>query len=260
MRYGIFHPGNLLAVTRFSLVVILLITIIAIGILLRSLKLLKANLRLYLRTMTCKLILFILGIKLHVTGVLDSTDGTLYVINHRTLIDPIIALSLIPKGNVVSKAEVKNYPVINVGAALSGVIYIERTDKLSRENAKNAIQKALENNVSIIIFPEGTTSSTPKISEYKKGAFEGAVNAGSKMQAIALEFMHPERDFWTEHNLFIQFCKTFSQYRVYAKLHFFPAEKSANALNLCNNAQVQTQKQLDIFQKSWKNYKPLVPV
>lgn len=253
MNYSFFHPGNILALMRAIVIILFLILIITIGILIQYTGSFSGQLRYKLRTFASKFILLILNAKINVTGVPEKEEGTLYVINHRTLIDPLIAFSLIPQGNIMSKAEVKNYPVIGTGADLAGVVYIERSNKDSRSAAKLAMTKALKNKTSIIIFPEGTISISKSILRYRKGAFESAIEDGVKIQAVAMEYMNPKRDFWIENNLISQFFKTFSQWRIKVYVHFFNSEKSTDAIELCHKVESMTQEKLNEFQQKWKN-------
>src|SRR5687768_4992650 len=86
------------------------------------------------------------------------TGPCLYVANHISYIDPFVIL-LHVEACVVSKSEVLKWPLVGLAGSLAGTIFVNRDKKSSRANAANSIQEALEHNQSIIVFPEGTTSS-----------------------------------------------------------------------------------------------------
>ncbi len=253
MKYSVFHPGNILAFFRLFLMISVITVGIAIGFILKLVVKDTNRWRYSLRTFVSTLVLKILGIKIICTGELNLDQGLLYVSNHRTLIDGVIVLSLIPSGHVISKAEVKSYPIISTGANLAGVIYVDRTDRENRSAVKNTIINSLRSKRSIILFPEGTISIDKKVLDYKKGAFEAAIEAGAEVQTIVMEFMNPKRDFWLNRNMLLQFFVTFSQWKIVCKVHFFDKIKGIEAMDLCTRIQRMTQAKLDEFQLEWKN-------
>lgn len=253
MRYSPFHPGNILALIRLFIMIAIIVIGIVIGFALKLFIKKVDQWRYPLRTFVCRLVIRLLGIELKLTGELCKEEGIVYVINHRTLIDGVIALALIPTGHVISKAEVKNYPIIGAGANLAGVIYVDRDNKENRSAVKSAIVKSLKSKLSILIFPEGTISTNRKVLDYKKGAFEAAIEAGTGVQAIAKEFMNPRRDFWFNKYLLAQYFITFSQWKINARVHFFEKLTGEDAIEFCQKVQLMTQAKLDEFQLDWKD-------
>ncbi len=140
----------------------------------------------------------IMGIRLRVEG--DIPDGQyLYVANHRSMFDPVILLRDIP-AFIVSKAEVSKYPLIGRGARETGVIYVERNKKSSRAAALEAIMEALENERSILIYPEGTTSSLPATREFRIGSFRVAAQLEIPVVPVAVDY-RDENDYWSDGRL-----------------------------------------------------------
>ncbi len=253
MKFSWFHPGTILALIRLIALLSFLLIMVSIGLLLKLLGLFHPSLRIKLRVYSSKMVLFILGIELEVTGTPDQSKGILYVCNHRTLSDGIIILSLLPGGRLVSKSEIRSYPLISTGAELAGVIYLERNSKDNRKVVKDAIIDSLIKKNSIIVFPEGTISLHKNILNYKKGSFEAAQEAKTFVQAIALEFMNPDRDFWLHSNLLHQYFVTFSQWKIKVKVHFFDKVIVDNAIIACQQIYENTLNKVADFQKSWNN-------
>ncbi len=82
-----------------------------------------------------------LGLRMEVSG--EPYLGTcLYVGNHITYIDPVVALMHVD-ANVVAKAEVSRWPLVGLGAYIVGTIFVKREEKSSREEAAKAIREAL---------------------------------------------------------------------------------------------------------------------
>ncbi|MEP7196613.1 MAG: lysophospholipid acyltransferase family protein [Saprospiraceae bacterium] len=245
-------PGLLLACLRLLVLLSSLILTVSLGVLLKWIHCLPSNLGFTIRRFWCRLALIILGIRVKNENNPDLNPGTLYVSNHRSLVDPLILFAFIKNGYVISKAEVRDYPVIGTGADLSGVVYIDRSDKDSRNASKTTILKTLLNKLSVTIFPEGTVSISKELLPYRKGAFEAAVSSGSQVVAVALEYMNPKKDFWFSNHLLTQFLVTFSKPITTVKLYFFEAVTGNDAIELCNQIHDVTQTKIFEFQENWK--------
>jgi 1-acyl-sn-glycerol-3-phosphate acyltransferase len=249
----IWYPfGLLLAALRFTIVIGSMALIIGIGLILIRLKIADQKLAFKIRTLWCKLTIAILGIHLHKTGHLNRHPGTMYAGNHRSFIDPIIAFAFIDNGYAVSKAEVSSYPLIGAGAQLSGVIYVQRNNSISRNDAKFAITEILREKKSILIYPEGTTSTEKNILPFKQGAFLSAFSTHSPVLPIAIEMGNPKKDFWYKDGLISQFFITYSKWRTDIYIHFFNPIHGESGQQLCTHCQQMIHDKLVEFQKNWK--------
>ncbi|MEO6189557.1 MAG: lysophospholipid acyltransferase family protein [Saprospiraceae bacterium] len=244
--------GMFLAVPRLFILVLSLMITVFPGILLKRTKLLSQNSAFMIRTYWCKFIIILLGIRINVTGQISLKPGTLFVCNHRSLIDAVILFSHIRNGYAISKAELKDYPILGSGATLSGIIYVDRSNKESRSSTKDAIIKTLKNNFSILLFPEGTISTERELLPFKKGGFEAAIESSSQVSPIALEYMDPKSDFWFKDNILVQFLMMFSKVRTIVQLHFFDSMMGNDAVILCSEIQHMVQNKVFEFQKNWK--------
>ena len=250
----IWYPfGQLIAVLRFIVLIGSMALIVGIGLVLVKLKIADQQLAFKIRTFWCNLALKILGIRLHLTGIIDLSEGTLYVGNHRSLIDPIVAFCFIDNGYAVSKIEVSTYPLVHTGAKLSGVIYVQRNNSVSRSTTKDTIEKYLLENKSILIFPEGTTGTEIMTLPFKKGAFEAAAVSSSPVVAFAIEMGNPKKDFWYNEGLLSQFFLTYSKWRTDIYLHFFEPIRGNKGEQLCLQCQQMINNKLTEFQKNWKD-------
>lgn len=244
--------GWLLAVLRFVVLIGSMAFIVAFGWMLVKLKIADQQLAFKIRTVWCKLAVVILGIRIRKTGTLDLTPGTLYVGNHRSLIDPIVAFCFIDNGYAVSKVEVSGYPLVHTGAQLSGVIYVQRNNSESRRNTKDIITEYLLQNNSILIFPEGTTGTEKNTLAFKKGSFEAAAITNHPVVAFAIEMGNPEKDFWYKDGLLSQFFTTYSKWKTIVYLHFFNPVYGTSGEQLCEQCQNKIDQKLIEFQMNWK--------
>jgi len=155
----------------------------------------------------------ILGVELEKHGQ-QADFPALYVSNHRSLLDPLINLLYID-AVIVSKAEVSKYPLIGIGAKLTGVIFVQRQEGSSRAAAKEAIRKALLNGLPVLIYPEGTTSNVPATQEFKLGSFAVAAAENIPVVPVAVEYRNPDHK-WNEGGLLPFFVRKFSAPKIEA--------------------------------------------
>ncbi len=127
-----------------------------------------------IRRLFSKIFLLLSGIKLNICykNKIQKNKVYIYCANHTSYLD-IFLLLTISKGNVffIAKKELINLPI--VGFFLKNLdIIVDRKNKQSIKNALSKCSNKLINNISIIIFPEGTISKcNNKLSNFKNGAF-----------------------------------------------------------------------------------------
>lgn len=114
----------------------------------------------------------ILNIEIAVIGELphESSGATMMIANHISWVDIPLIGSQTPV-NFLSKAEVAQWPVVGMLASKIGTLFIERgagdTDHVMRSMAKH-----LDNNLSVLFFPEGTTTDGKKLRRFHKKLFK----------------------------------------------------------------------------------------
>jgi 1-acyl-sn-glycerol-3-phosphate acyltransferase len=158
-----------------------------------------------------KIMLPFLGIRIDTSGVPNiSPTATIFVGNHRSYIDPIVALS-ITNSVVVAKSEVSKWPIIGAASKLAGAIFVRRSDKSSRSATLQTMEHLLRNGVSVLVYPEGTTSRAPTLLPFRIGAFSLASKMSVPIIPIAMEFADPD-DAWTGDASFLpHFIQTFGR-------------------------------------------------
>ncbi len=166
-------------------------------------------------------LLYGVGVRLEITGT-PPDFAALLVANHRSYLDPIFMLcdlDALP----VAKAEVANWPVLGKGAAMAGILYLQRDHSGSRAQTLRQIEDKIVEGYSVILFPEGTTSSLPGTLPFKKGAFQLAAKSGLPVVPVALCFAD-ERDFWVEKETFLAHAgRRFREKTINIKVCYGPA-------------------------------------
>jgi lysophosphatidate acyltransferase len=113
---------------------------------------------------------------------LNTTRPAVFIGNHQTELDVLMLGCIFPKYcAVAAKKSLKRVPVLGWFMALSGTVFIDRTNSNSARHAMaEAAEEIQRDNQSVYMFPEGTRSyaKEPMLLPFKKGAFHLAVQAG----------------------------------------------------------------------------------
>jgi len=131
------------------------------------------------------------GVRVEVLGgaeYLTSARPCLFVFNHQSKIDPIIAMKLV-RGQFtgVAKKEAKNVPGFGQLFQLADVAFVDRGNTAqARAALEPAVAKMRDEGISLMMAPEGTRSATPRLGPFKKGAFHIAMQAGVPMVPIVI--------------------------------------------------------------------------
>ncbi len=161
-----------------------------------------------------------MGIRLRLEGT-PHTGPCLYVGNHISYIDPVIVL-MHTDANVVAKAEVARWPLIGYGAYIVGTIFVKRDEKDSRLATAQTIRDALMRGISILVFPEGTTTAGPEPMPFRPRSFDAALEAGVPVQPIAIIYDCPEAAFIGEDTFLPHFFKLFRLKYIRGRVAFGP--------------------------------------
>lgn len=129
-----------------------------------------------------------LGIKLVVTGQPARTGPMLLVANHISWLD-ITSLHAARYCRFVSKADVRQWPVIGALAAGVGTLFIERESRRDAMRAVNHMADSLRNGDVLAVFPEGTTSDGVSLLPFHANLFQAAISANAPVQPVAMQFI-----------------------------------------------------------------------
>ncbi len=129
------------------------------------------------------------NIRLTVTGAerLVSNQRYVYVANHASYMDiPVLLAALEDQIIIVYKHELEKVPFFGPMLKMSPFLPIERENP---RKAFAAIRSALhlaDQQWSLLLFPEGTRTSTGRMQPFKRGAFHLALQAGLPVVPVAV--------------------------------------------------------------------------
>ncbi|MCI4667966.1 MAG: 1-acyl-sn-glycerol-3-phosphate acyltransferase [Bacteroidia bacterium] len=150
-----------------------------------------------------------LGIEVEYQGKRPE-EAALLVPNHRSYVDIVELIS----GNpicFVAKKEVQSWPLVGKGADILRTIWVDRKDKESRRQTRFEVKKRLKEGVSVIVFPEGTTSKAPDLGKLHKGIFYISADGEVPVIPVAIEYQDPN-DAWVGDETFLpHFLRAFGE-------------------------------------------------
>lgn len=116
----------------------------------------------------------------------DPRRPYVVVSNHESFAD-ILLISCLPwEMKWLSKAELFRVPVLGWLMRLAGDVPVRRGEGRSAVEALQRCREVLKTRVSVMIFPEGTRSTTDDMLPFKDGAFRLAVQTGSPILPLAV--------------------------------------------------------------------------
>ncbi len=123
-----------------------------------------------------------------VEGRENIRPGTPYVMvaNHLSLLDILVLFRLFRHFKWVSKIENFKVPFIGWNMRLNRYIELRRGDRESVIKMLVACERTIGEGSSIMMFPEGTRSSTGELRPFKPGAFELAQTTGVPILPIVI--------------------------------------------------------------------------
>ncbi len=116
----------------------------------------------------------------------DPRRPYVVVSNHESFADILLISHLPWEMKWLSKAELFRIPIMGWNMWLAGDIPVRRGFGPSALEAMARCRQALDNRVSVMIFPEGTRSKTSELLPFKDGAFRLAIEAGVPILPLAV--------------------------------------------------------------------------
>lgn len=133
--------------------------------------------------------LFCLGITIRVEG--KPTDyvqkNTMVIANHISWIDiPILYTQHLAQ--FVSRAEIKEWPILSLLIKSGSAAFINRRQKHSLNQAISILHKRLQSGATIGFFPEGKTGKGLEVMPFKPALFEAGILANSTIIPLVIQY------------------------------------------------------------------------
>ncbi len=161
----------------------------------------------------CRRIVQALGIECEVSGPLPdaglhSETGMLAVVsNHMSYLDVLLYSATRPFV-MVSKTEVRRWPLIGWITAQAGTVYVERADvkggqTQTRDEVNAKMAEAYRSGLPVLFYPEGTTGDGSEVLPFRRGLYNSVVydRVPMKVAAMRWELTKPNPGASVEENI-----------------------------------------------------------
>jgi 1-acyl-sn-glycerol-3-phosphate acyltransferase len=117
--------------------------------------------------------------------------AALIVSNHRSYVD-IPAVGALTPAHFIAKADIQNWPVLGFTFRISPTLFVDRGDADKRKALRREVRQRFEQGVSIINFPEGTTTAGPGLLPFKMGLFKELYPMGIPVVPVTVTYSGEE--------------------------------------------------------------------
>lgn len=128
--------------------------------------------------------------KIEVVGaekITDPRNPYVFVSNHQSMADIPVLAHLPGEMKWMTKKELFSVPFLGWMLRLAGDIRVDRDNPRAAVQAIRRARWYLENNCSVMIFPEGTRSPDGEVKAFHDGAFRLAVDTGVPILPVVVE-------------------------------------------------------------------------
>ena len=142
--------------------------------------------RLRLKSSWAVALLDTLGVEVE-ADLTHAVPGALLVANHVSWIDIYVINAALPSA-FVSKAEVRDWPVIGWLAAKNDTIFLRRGSRGHAKIVNQEIAALLARGRHVAVFPEGTTTDGRSLLHFHAALLQPALSAGYPVLPVALSY------------------------------------------------------------------------
>ncbi len=140
-------------------------------------------------TLWLRIILALSGVGVRVRGAENIPKGTpvIFLSNHQGAFDIPALQGYIPhRFRWVAKKSLFKIPVVGWSMSMAGYIPIERKAARKASRSIDDAAEKIKGGVSVLVFPEGTRSTTGELLPFKRGGFSLAVRSGAPVVPVAV--------------------------------------------------------------------------
>ncbi|NMG15130.1 Putative phospholipid/glycerol acyltransferase [Aromatoleum bremense] len=148
--------------------------------------LLPPGCRARLRQLWSRRLLATLGIRLE-GNVEGPPRGSLIVANHVSWVD-IFAINALAPAAFISKAEVRNWPLVGWLAARNDTVFLRRGSAGHARVINAEIAELMAAGNCVAVFPEGTTTDGSHILHFHSALLQPAIAAGRPIVPVAIRY------------------------------------------------------------------------
>ncbi|MBL8362178.1 MAG: 1-acyl-sn-glycerol-3-phosphate acyltransferase [Rubrivivax sp.] len=128
-----------------------------------------------------------MGMTLQLVGTFKP-GSKLIVANHVSWLDILAVHAACPEARFVSKADVREWPLVSRLVDAGETLYIERERKRDAMRVVHQTAEALARGDTVAVFPEGTTGPGPVLLPFHANLLQAAIAAEVAVQPVVLRY------------------------------------------------------------------------
>lgn len=139
--------------------------------------------------MWSRVMLWAVGARVEYEGLerIRTDRSYVFIANHQSSVDIWVLLVALPlRTRFVAKQELRRVPVVGWALAVSGSIFIDRSDRSRAIGSLRGAAARIRGGASVVLFAEGTRSRDGVLQPFKKGPFHVALHAGAPLVPVAI--------------------------------------------------------------------------
>jgi 1-acyl-sn-glycerol-3-phosphate acyltransferase len=130
---------------------------------------------------------------------IPSGKGLLILANHLSYID-VVAISAVRPAVFVTSHEIRDSPVEGLLARCAGSVFVDRRSTTTLRTDIRALAGLLKQGFTIVLFPEATSSSGESVLPFKSALLNAALDAGSNILPVCINYCSIDDDIITTLN------------------------------------------------------------
>ena len=135
-----------------------------------------------------KQLLSVLGFQIDFQSRHPRLKGNFFIAaNHLSYLDVLVLSAYFP-GCFVTSMEIRHTPFLGNLTLLAGCLFVERRSREFLDMETGNISLALRNGLSVIIFPEGTSTNGDRVRRFRQPLFQAAVEAGVSILPVSISY------------------------------------------------------------------------
>lgn len=131
------------------------------------------------------------GVRVSVRGLehLDRGGSQILVANHQSYFDVWALMAVVPASlRFVAKGEIARIPLLGGAMEAGGHVFIDRDRARSaKDTLRRAGRRMREEELSLVLFPEGTRSADGELGRFLRGSFWLAIETGAPLVPVAID-------------------------------------------------------------------------
>lgn len=188
----------------------------------------------------------IIGIDIQVHGTAAKSPAFV-VSNHISWLDIIIISSVLPV-SFLSKAEIRNWPMIGTLAAKAGTLFIHRGSKNGAAEAVDLVKVKLTAGHSVASFPEAKTTDGTSVKVFHARLFAAAIDTKTPVQPVALRYPPLKAQASTRINPIVPYVQ--GPNLVQHAFRIMCAKRTVAEVTLCQPIEIEDQLRKELAQSA----------